>query len=103
MLQAQEKSISRRMAASGWTACCAPTPSEGVHDALYAHALVLCEGSDVKQAFTLVSVDVCVLDNTTCSAVRQGAKARTGIPASHMISSRLRRHPIRGPQPDWGS
>ena len=67
-------------------------PSEGVHDALYARALVLCEGSDVKQAFALVSVDVCVLDDATCRAVRQGAEARTGIPASHMIIAATHTH-----------
>ena len=77
-------------------------PSEGVHDALYARALVLCEGSDVKQAFALVSVDVCVLDDATCRAVRQGAEARTGIPASHMIIAATHTHsgPIHIGDPD---
>jgi neutral ceramidase len=67
-------------------------PSEGVHDALYARTLVLCEGSDVKQAFALVSVDVCVLDEATCRAVRQGAESQTGIPASHMIIAATHTH-----------
>jgi neutral ceramidase len=67
-------------------------PSEGVHDALYARALVLCEGSDVKQAFTLVSVDVCVLDDATCRAVRQGAETRTGIPATHIVIAATHTH-----------
>ena len=67
-------------------------PSEGVHDSLYARALVLCEASDVKQAFVLVSVDVCVLDDATCRAVRQGAEARTGIPASHIVIAATHTH-----------
>ena len=67
-------------------------PAEGVHDALYARALVLCETSDVKQAFALVSVDVCVLDDATCRAVRQSAEARTGIPASHIVIAATHTH-----------
>ncbi len=67
-------------------------PSEGVHDALHARALVLCEGSDVKGAFALVSVDVCVLDDATCCAVRQGAEAGTGIPASHIVIAATHTH-----------
>ena len=69
-------------------------PSEGVHDALYARALVLSDSDDVRQAFVLVSVDVCVLDDATCCAVRQGAEARTEIPTSH-IDHRGHAHPFR--------
>jgi neutral ceramidase len=67
-------------------------PSEGVHDALYARALVLSDSDDVRQAFVLVSVDVCVLDDATCCAVRQGAEARTEIPTSHMIIAATHTH-----------
>ena len=67
-------------------------PSEGVHDPLFARALVLCESTDLRQAFALVSVDVCVLDDATCRAVRQEAEARTGIPTSHIVIAATHTH-----------
>ena len=67
-------------------------PSEGIHDRLYARALVLSDSDDVRQAFVLVSVEVCILVDETCSAVRQGAEARTGIPASHIIIAATHTH-----------
>ena len=67
-------------------------PSIGVHDNLFARALVLCEGPDVKQAFVLVSVDVCVLDEATTHAVRQGVEASTGIPAGHIVVAATHTH-----------
>ena len=67
-------------------------PSEGIHDPLYARALVLSDRDVVRQAYALVSVDVCVLDGATCSAVCQGAEARTGSPASHIIVAATHTH-----------
>jgi neutral ceramidase len=67
-------------------------PSEGVHDRLYARALALSDSDDVRQAFALVSVDVCILVDETCSAVQQAAEARTGIPASHIIVAATHTH-----------
>ena len=67
-------------------------PSEGIHDRLYARALVLNESDDVRQAFVLVSVDVCILEDETCSAVQRGAEARTGIPTSHIIVAATHTH-----------
>jgi neutral ceramidase len=67
-------------------------PSEGIHDRLYARALVLSASDDVRRAFVLVSVDVCVLDDATCRAVRQGAEARTGILASHIVIAATHTH-----------
>jgi hypothetical protein len=67
-------------------------PSEGIHDRLYARALVLSDSDDVRQAFALVSVDVCVLDDATCRAVRQGAETRTGIPAAHIVVAATHTH-----------
>jgi hypothetical protein len=73
-------------------------PAEGVHDRLYARALVLGNNADVRQAFALVSVDVCVLGDETARAVRQGAEARTGIPASHIVVAATHTH--SGPSTD---
>jgi neutral ceramidase len=67
-------------------------PSEGVHDPLYARALVLSDSPDMQHAFVLVSVDVCVLDDATCRAVRQGAEARTSIPVSQIIVAATHTH-----------
>ncbi|MCX6031544.1 MAG: neutral/alkaline non-lysosomal ceramidase N-terminal domain-containing protein [Chloroflexi bacterium] len=67
-------------------------PSVGVHDNLFAQALVLSNGQDTNQTFVLVSVDVCVLDEETTRAVRQGAEAQTGIPAGHIIVAATHTH-----------
>jgi hypothetical protein len=66
-------------------------PSEGVHDRLYARALVLGESADLQQAFALVSVDVCVLGEEMTRAVQQGA-ARAGIPAAHVVIAATHTH-----------
>ncbi len=78
-------------------------PSVGIHDNLFAQALVLstgkytrfaesCNGQDTNQTFVLVSVDVCILDEETTRAVRQGAEAQTGIPACHIIVAATHTH-----------
>ena len=66
--------------------------SEGIHDTLYARALVVCNGRETRDAFALVSVDVCILDEETTLAVREGAEARTGIPARHVIVAATHTH-----------
>jgi neutral ceramidase len=73
-------------------------PSEGVHDRLYARVLVLSDSADAREAFALVSVDVCVLGDETTRAVRQGAEARIGIPAAHIIVAATHTH--SGPSTD---
>jgi neutral ceramidase len=67
-------------------------PSVGIHDHLYARALILSSDAEPRQAFALVSVDVCVLDDETAGAVRRGAEARTGIPSSHIIVAATHTH-----------
>jgi len=67
-------------------------PSVGIHDRLLARALVLSNDSDLQQAYALVSVDVCVLDDETTQTVRQGAQVRTGIPASHIVVAATHTH-----------
>ena len=66
--------------------------SEGIHDPLYARALVVSDRRSAQDAFALVSVDVCVLDEETTRAVRQGAEARTGIPARNIIVAATHTH-----------
>ena len=67
-------------------------PSEGVHDRLYARVLVLSNTAETRQAFALVSVDVCVLGEEMTRAVQQGVEARTGIPAPHIIVAATHTH-----------
>lgn len=67
-------------------------PSEGVHDRLYARALVLSNTAAAREAFVLVSVDVCVLGAEMTRAVQRGVEARAGIPASHIILAATHTH-----------
>ena len=66
--------------------------SIGVHDRLFARALVLSDNQDVKGAFVLVSVDACILDEETTCAVRQGVEFRTGVPACQIIVAATHTH-----------
>jgi hypothetical protein len=59
--------------------------SEGVHDPIFACALVMSNGEDLKQACAIVSVDVCGLVEAQTSAVRSTVAAEVGIPAEHII------------------
>ncbi|MDP2857060.1 MAG: hypothetical protein Q8P50_03680, partial [Bacillota bacterium] len=59
-------------------------PSEGVHDHLFARALVLSNDEDMKQACAIVAVNVCRLPEQAASAVRKAA-AEVGIPAERII------------------
>ena len=67
-------------------------PSIGIHDDLFASALVLSNTPDASQAFALLAVDVCALDDETSRAVQLGAEARTGIPACHIIVAATHTH-----------
>ena len=69
------------------------TVSEGVHDDLYAKALVFDRG-DVKSAF--VVLDVISLPHTVVMKARELIAQRTGIPASHVIMAATHAH--AGPQ-----
>jgi neutral ceramidase len=67
-------------------------PSTGIHDTLFARALVLGETGGTTDAFALVSVDVCVLDEETTTAMRHAAAMQTGIPADHIIVAATHTH-----------
>ena len=72
-------------------------PSEGVHDRLYARVLVLSDSADPREAFALVSVDVCVLGDETPRRAA-GRRGRIGIPAAHIIVAATHTH--SGPSTD---
>jgi hypothetical protein len=69
------------------------TVSEGVHDDLYAKALVF-EKGDVRGAF--VVLDVISLPHMVVMKARELIAQRTGIPASHVIMAATHAH--AGPQ-----
>lgn len=60
-------------------------PSVGVHDPIFACALVMSNDEDLRQACAIVSVDVCTLVESLTSAVRNRAAAEVGIPAGRII------------------
>ena len=58
-------------------------PMAGVHDELYARALVFA-GEDTAERAALVTLDVIDLNATTVAAIRQRAAALTGIPGERI-------------------
>jgi neutral ceramidase len=67
-------------------------PSQGIHDRLAARALVVGSGGDPRDAYALVSADVCALDGETTAAARERAEHRTGIPAAHIVVAATHTH-----------
>lgn len=55
-------------------------PMTGIHDDLYARALVWVEGLDLDQAAALVTLDVIGLDVNSVAVIRERAMAVTGLP-----------------------
>ncbi len=66
--------------------------SQGVHDPLFARALVIANSEDRAEAFAIVSVDVCGLDTEQSKAARAATEARTGIPASQIMIAATHTH-----------
>ena len=66
--------------------------STGVHDPLYARALVLSDSRDLSAAFALISVQVCAIGSEDAASVRQQASARTGIPADRIVVAAHHNH-----------
>jgi neutral ceramidase len=63
--------------------------SQGVHDDLYAHALVFDDG---RTRAALVSCDLIHVDGHLAAAVRQQAAEATGIPAEHIMVAAVHTH-----------
>ena len=66
--------------------------STGVHDPLYARALVLSDSRDLSAAFALISVQVCAIGSEDAASIRQQASARTGIPADRIVVAAHHNH-----------
>jgi neutral ceramidase len=66
--------------------------SIGVHDPLYARALVLSESPERNQAFALISVQVCAIRSGDAATIRRQTSARTGIPADRIVVAAHHNH-----------
>jgi neutral ceramidase len=65
--------------------------SDGVHDHLYAHALVLSDGS-MKESYAVVSLDLCELVRADGMAAREEIENRTGIPVHNIVITATHTH-----------
>lgn len=59
-------------------------PMAGVHDELYARAMVWAEDDDLSDAAAIVTLDVLDLEPAGVAALREGAAALTGIPGQRI-------------------
>jgi len=67
--------------------------SEGVHDHIFARALVISpDGDDVRSSFVLVSCDVCAVDEETTDEIKKAVSEKTGIPAENMVIAATHTH-----------
>lgn len=66
--------------------------STGVHDPLYARALVLSESHDPAEAFALISVQVCAIGAADAASIRHRASERSGIPAERIVVAAHHNH-----------
>ncbi len=66
--------------------------SEGVHDPLFARALVASNAEDKKSKIALVSCDVCAFDTPLIGEIRKAASEKTGIPVENMVIAATHTH-----------
>jgi len=66
--------------------------STGVHDPLYAKALVLCETDLQKDGVAFISVDVCDIGTADNMAMRLRLTQKTGIPTDRIILAATHNH-----------
>jgi hypothetical protein len=72
--------------------------SEGVHDPIFAKALVLSNDERLDQACAIVAVDVCGMPDWLTADVRRAMEEDIGIPADHTIIAA--KHIHSGPDTD---
>ena len=66
--------------------------STGVHDPIFAKALVLSNGPQPANAFAIVALDVCAMSAESCHTIRTLAEKRTGIPFGRIIVAAKHNH-----------
>jgi neutral ceramidase len=67
-------------------------PSVGVHDPIFACALVMSNDADLNHGCAIVSADVCRLVAPVTMAVRSTVAASVGIPVEHIILAAKHNH-----------
>ena len=72
--------------------------SEGVHDSIFAKALVLSNDESLQQACAIVAVDVCGMPDWFTADVRSAVEQEIGIPGAHTIIAA--KHIHSGPDTD---
>jgi len=66
--------------------------SEGVHDQIFARALVMSRGEHFENACAVVSVEVCALKGEDIRKVKDSASIKTGIPSGNIIIAATHTH-----------
>ena len=66
--------------------------SEGVHDNIYARALVLADNEQLQNACVIVSVEVCGLRAHNIAAVRKSVSGKIGIPYQNIVIAATHTH-----------
>ncbi|MFH1476977.1 MAG: neutral/alkaline non-lysosomal ceramidase N-terminal domain-containing protein [Verrucomicrobiota bacterium] len=66
--------------------------STGVHDPIFAKALVLANGPQTVDAFAIVALDVCAMSAEICRTIRTLTEKRTGIPFDRIIVAAKHNH-----------
>lgn len=66
--------------------------STGVHDPIFAKALVLSNGKKPADAFAIVALDVCGVSAEFCCKIRTLAEKRIGIPFDRIIVAAKHNH-----------
>ena len=66
--------------------------SEGVHDRIYARALILSPDGSAEGACAFVSVEVCGLKTEISDSIRRDASMASGIPAENIIVAATHTH-----------
>ncbi len=59
--------------------------SEGVHDPLFARALVISEDESMEKRMALISCDVCTIEGAATEEIRKLASEETGIPPENVM------------------
>ena len=67
-------------------------PSTGMHDRIFAKAMVLSSGPQMSDACAVVSADVCTLSASDCLKIRTMAEKQTGIPCGRIIVAATHNH-----------
>lgn len=67
-------------------------PSEGVHDPLFARALVLADDKDISKSCVLVSADVCIIAERDADIIRETVSKKCDIPQDAIIIATTHTH-----------